>query len=51
MINVDKFSVAMLFVGAGLGSLIPGFPAPLDVLNPSITIVFLILGVIFLVLR
>lgn len=51
MINVDKFSVGMLFIGAGLGGLIKSFPAPLDFLNPSLTIFFLAVGVLFLIWR
>jgi len=51
MLNIDKFSVAMLFIGAGLGGLINSLPAPLDILNPYLTVVFFLLGVIFLVLR
>lgn len=49
MINVDKFSVGMLFIGAGLGGLIKSLPAPFDILNPSLTIVFLVVGVVFLI--
>ena len=51
MFSIDKFSVGMLFIGAGLGSLINELPAPLDVLNPFLTVVFFLVGVIFLILR
>jgi len=51
MLSIDKFSVAMLFLGMGMGGIITGLPAPADVLNPYLTIVFFIVGVIFLVLR
>ncbi|MCH7902700.1 hypothetical protein IIC68_03020 [archaeon] len=51
MISIDKSSVAMIFIGAGLGSLITALPAPLDILNPYLTIVFFLLGVVFLILR
>ena len=51
MAAIDKFSVAMLFLGMGVGTLVPGFPAPLDMLNSSLTLVFFLIGVLFLVLR
>ena len=51
MLNIDKFSVAMLFIGAGLGSLITVLPEPLGFLNPYLTVVFFIVGVVFLVMR
>ena len=51
MFSIDKFSVAMLFVGAGLGSLITALPSPIDFLNPYLTILFFLVGVLFLVLR
>ncbi|HIH09617.1 MAG TPA: hypothetical protein HA254_03000 [Candidatus Diapherotrites archaeon] len=51
MFAVDKFAVAMLFIGAGLGGLIKELPPPADFLNPFLSIVFLIVGVLFLISR
>ncbi|MFH1391843.1 MAG: hypothetical protein ABIH20_06020 [Candidatus Diapherotrites archaeon] len=51
MFSFDKFSVALLFFGMGLGGLITELPAPLDILNPYLTIVFFVIGAIFLILR
>ncbi|MCR4369267.1 MAG: hypothetical protein NUV67_05170 [archaeon] len=51
MFSIDKFSVAMLFFGAGLGGLIQVIPAPLDFLNPYLTIVFFLVSVVFLIMR
>ncbi len=51
MFSVDKFAVGMLFIGAGLGGLIKELPAPLDVINPYLSIIFLVIGVLFLISR
>ena len=51
MINVDKFSVGMLFIGAALGRLITGLPAPLDAINSYLSIIFIVVGIIFLIMR
>lgn len=51
MFNVDKFAIAMLFIGAGLGTLAPKIPAPLDFANPYVSFLFLLIGVVFLILR
>ncbi|HLC79392.1 MAG TPA: hypothetical protein VJG83_03085 [archaeon] len=51
MLSVDKFSVGMLFIGAGLGGLIKELPAPADFLNPYLSVVFLVVGVFFLISR
>lgn len=47
----EKFNVALLFIGAGLGGIITSLPAPLDVVNPYLSVVFLLIGVVFLVLK
>jgi hypothetical protein len=51
MLNVDKFAIAMLFIGAGLGTLAPKLTSPLDFINPYISFLFLIIGVVFLILK
>ena len=51
MFSIDKMYVAMLFLGMGLGGIITALPAPADILNPYLTIIFFIIGIIFLVLR
>jgi len=51
MFAIDKSSVAMIFIGAGLGGLITTLPAPLDILNPYLTVVFFLIGVVFLIMR
>ena len=51
MINFDKFAVGLLFIGMCMGSLIRSFPSPLEFLNPSLSVVFLIVGVMFLIWR
>lgn len=51
MFPFDKFAVGMLFIGAGLGGLIKSLPAPADFLNPYLSVVFLIVGVLFLISR
>ena len=48
---LEKFNAALLFIGMGLGGLITSLPAPLDVLNPYLALVFLIVGVVFLLLK
>lgn len=51
MLNIDKFAVGMLFIGAALGTLVPGFTGQLAFLGGSLPILFLVVGVIFLIMR
>ncbi|VVC00292.1 Uncharacterised protein [uncultured archaeon] len=52
MINVDKFSVAMLFIGAGLGGLVVKIlPLPSIVSGEALSVVFILIGVVFLIWR
>ena len=51
MFSIDKFSLAMLFLGMGIGNFIPALPAPVDFLNPFLGLVFLVIGVAFLILK
>ncbi len=52
MINVDKFSVGMLFIGAGLGGLVAKFiTLPINLGSEVLSIVFIVIGVLFLIWR
>ena len=52
MLNIDKFSVAMLFIGAGLGGLVVKvLPVPSLISGEIFSVVFIAVGVIFLILR
>ena len=51
MISIDKFSVGLFFIGMGLGKLVNQLPAPLDFLNAYLSMVFFIVGVLFLISR
>ena len=39
-------NLGILFIGVGIGRYIPGLPAPIDLINPYIGLIFLILGVV-----
>ena len=45
----DKAAVGMFLIGIGLGSYIPKFPAPLDILNPWFGLILIALGILLLV--
>jgi len=51
MFGIDKFAVAMLFLGMGIGNFIPPLPAPVEFINPYLGLVFLAIGVIFLITK
>ena len=46
MANKD---IGMLMLGVAIGSIIPGFPAPLDRINQYVWVIFLVVGLILLV--
>lgn len=46
MTNKD---IGMLMLGVAIGSIIPGFPAPLDMVNQYVWVAFLIVGLILLI--
>ncbi len=52
MFSVNKFALGMLFIGAGLGGMIKEaslLPSQISFLGPYLTIVFLVIGVWFLI--
>tara|TARA_Y100000310_G_scaffold59310_1_gene54656 strand:- start:80 stop:235 length:156 start_codon:yes stop_codon:yes gene_type:complete len=51
MFGIDKFAVAMLFLGMGIGNFIPALPEPISILDPFLGLVFLGIGVVFLIMR
>ncbi len=42
-------NIGMLLLGVAIGSIIPGFPPPLDIVNQYVWVVFLIVGLILLI--
>ena len=42
-------NIGMLLLGVAIGSIIPPFPAPLDIANQYIWIIFLVVGIILLI--
>lgn len=44
---VEKISLAMLSLGIMIGLILPSFPAPLNVLNPYLWIIFLVIAIVF----
>ncbi len=41
--------IGMLLLGIAIGKIIPNFPAPLDLLNQYIWIIFLVVGLLLLI--
>ena len=41
-------AIGMFLIGLGAGMYIPGFPAPLNVINPYIGLIILIIGIVVL---
>jgi len=46
---VERISVAMLSLGIMIGLILPNFPAPLDLINPYLWIIFLVIAIILFV--
>jgi len=45
----QNLMAGMLFIGMAIGTYIPVLPAPLDIINPFLGLIFLIVGVIFFI--
>ncbi|MEK6958190.1 MAG: hypothetical protein AABW99_04410 [archaeon] len=50
MFGIDKFRLGIFLLGMGLGGVITSLPAPLDVVNPFLSVALLLIGVVFLLM-
>ena len=45
----EQHGLGMLFIGVAIGAIIPKLPAPLELLQPFVWLIFFIVGVFLLV--
>lgn len=41
--------IGMLMLGVAIGTIIPAFPAPIDIINQYVWVIFLVVGLLLLV--
>jgi hypothetical protein len=45
----DQHGLGMLFIGVAIGVIIPNLPAPLQIIQPFVWLIFFVIGVVLLI--